>query len=126
MKNLTSPFWIKFKGILFLLVGVMSGALLILEQPTLKVALLLALTVSPVLCLAFLRKLKPARDNVLVRGLKRLALGNLHLCLEHRGLALGVVGLLLAATAAALPFLGREFMPELEEGNIWLTATMTW
>jgi cobalt-zinc-cadmium resistance protein CzcA len=86
-------------------------------------ALLLALTVSPVLCLLFLRNLKPARDNILVRGLKRLALWNLDLCLNHRGLALGVVGFLLAATAAALPFLGREFMPELEEGNIYIRGT---
>src|SRR5439155_2014067 len=30
-------------------------------------ALLLALTVSPVLCLLFFRRLKPARDNILVR-----------------------------------------------------------
>ena len=45
MKNLTSPFWIKFKGILFLLVGMAASVLLILELPTLKVAVLLAVTV---------------------------------------------------------------------------------
>src|SRR5262249_9638497 len=64
-----------------------------------------------------------ARDNILVRGLKRLALGNLNLCLRHRGLALGVVGFLMALTLAALPFLGREFMPELEEGNLYIRGT---
>src|SRR5262249_59157730 len=26
-------------------------------------------------------------------------------------------------TAAVLPFLGREFMPELEEGNLWVRGT---
>ncbi|HWF20335.1 MAG TPA: hypothetical protein VG754_13780 [Verrucomicrobiae bacterium] len=45
MKNLTSPFLIKFKGIVFLLVGIASGALLILELPTIRVAVLLAITI---------------------------------------------------------------------------------
>lgn len=45
MKDLTSPTWIKVKGILFLLVGILAAVLLVLEQPTWKVALLLALAV---------------------------------------------------------------------------------
>jgi hypothetical protein len=45
MKDLTHPQWIKLKGLLFLLLGVVSAVLLMLEQPTLKVGLLLALTV---------------------------------------------------------------------------------
>lgn len=45
MKNLTDPFWIKFKGLLFLLVGLISAALLILETPTLKQTVLLAITI---------------------------------------------------------------------------------
>lgn len=45
MKDLTHPAWIKFKGGLFLLLGVAAALLLWLEQPTLKVALLLALVI---------------------------------------------------------------------------------
>ena len=45
MKDLSSPALIKLKGILFLLIGVLAAALLILEQPTLKVALLLAIAI---------------------------------------------------------------------------------
>ncbi|HEX3800912.1 MAG TPA: hypothetical protein VH413_19625 [Verrucomicrobiae bacterium] len=45
MKDLTSAKAIKFKGILFLLLGLLSAALLILEAPTLKVTALLALSV---------------------------------------------------------------------------------
>jgi hypothetical protein len=41
MKDLTDPRWIKFKGILFLIVGTLAAALLILEAPTAKVAVLL-------------------------------------------------------------------------------------
>ena len=45
MKDLTSPFWIKLKGILFLVVGLLASALLILEKPDLKVGVLLAIAV---------------------------------------------------------------------------------
>jgi hypothetical protein len=45
MKDLTSPGWIKAKGILFLLVGILASALLVLEHPSWKIALLLALAV---------------------------------------------------------------------------------
>jgi hypothetical protein len=39
------PFWIKFKGILFLMVGLISAVLLWLEHPTWKTALFLSLTI---------------------------------------------------------------------------------
>ena len=45
MKDLTNPTWIKAKGILFLLVGLAASTLLILEHPTWKIALLLAVAV---------------------------------------------------------------------------------
>jgi hypothetical protein len=45
MKDLTDPRWIKFKGGLFLLLGVFSALLIVLEQPSLKLAALLALCV---------------------------------------------------------------------------------
>ncbi len=45
MKDLTNPNWIKFKGILFLVVGLISSVLLIFERPSLKVVLLLAVSV---------------------------------------------------------------------------------
>ena len=45
MKELTTPLWIKAKGILFLLVGLAASTLLVLEHPTWKMALLLALAV---------------------------------------------------------------------------------
>ena len=45
MKDITHPRWIKLKGLLFLTVGILSALLLIIEHPTFKVALLLALTV---------------------------------------------------------------------------------
>jgi hypothetical protein len=45
MKDLTDARWIKFKGILFLVIGMLSAALLVLECPTLKVGVLLAISI---------------------------------------------------------------------------------
>jgi cobalt-zinc-cadmium resistance protein CzcA len=87
-------------------------------------ALLLALTVAPVLCLLFFRNLKPVPDNFLVRWLKRSYLRQLRVCLHHRWVTLGVFAGLIAGTVIFLvPLLGREFMPELEEGNLWIRGT---
>jgi cobalt-zinc-cadmium resistance protein CzcA len=85
--------------------------------------LLLALTVAPVMCLLFFKNLQPSQDNWLVRWLKRSYLRQLERCLNHRILTLSVFGTLTACTILLLPFLGREFMPELEEGNLYIRGT---
>src|SRR5262249_13690485 len=86
-------------------------------------ALLMALTLCPVLCLLFFRGIKPARENILVRFMKSRYLGQLRLCLQFRGVTVALLAALLAVTAVwPLAHLGREFMPELEEGNLWIRA----
>ena len=45
MKELTDPRWIKLKGIAFLVVGLLAATLLVVEAPTLKVGVLLAITI---------------------------------------------------------------------------------
>jgi len=45
MKELTNPAWIKAKGLLFLLLGLLSGGLLLFERPTLRVGALFLLAV---------------------------------------------------------------------------------
>ncbi len=88
-------------------------------------ALLLALTVSPVLCLLFFRNLKPARDNVLVRYLRAGYLRQVERYLNHRWLTLAAFLVLMAVTSwAAYHYLGGEFMPELEEGNLYVRGTL--
>jgi cobalt-zinc-cadmium resistance protein CzcA len=87
-------------------------------------ALLLALTLSPVLCLLLCRNIKQSGDNFLVRYLKRGYLRRLEFCLKHRYATLGLMGAILALTAVVGWFqLGREFMPELEEGNLYIRGT---
>jgi cobalt-zinc-cadmium resistance protein CzcA len=104
-------------------------------------ALLLAVTLTPVLCLVFLRNLKPSRENLFVRWLKASYLRQLERCLNHRVITLTVFIVLTAGTVLLLPAwpgkvmfaqlglaedykgLGTEFMPELEEGNLWIRCT---
>jgi len=45
VRELTSARWIFLKGFLFLALGLMAGALLIVERPTVRVALLLVVAV---------------------------------------------------------------------------------
>ena len=45
MRDLTSATWIKSKGILFLLIGLVAAALLLLDNPTWRTAILLALAI---------------------------------------------------------------------------------
>lgn len=45
MKDLTNPFWIKLKGILFLFIGVAAVVLLFLDRPAWKTAGLLTVAV---------------------------------------------------------------------------------
>jgi cobalt-zinc-cadmium resistance protein CzcA len=86
-------------------------------------ALLLALVLSPVLCAMLLPRLKPRPNNWLVRTLQAAYRQQLERCLQHRVLTLGLFALFVAATAAVIPMLGREFLPELEEGNMWIAGT---
>jgi hypothetical protein len=45
MKEITDPTAIKIKGFLFLFLGLLSGGLLILDRPSLRVAALLAVSI---------------------------------------------------------------------------------
>jgi cobalt-zinc-cadmium resistance protein CzcA len=86
-------------------------------------ALVLAVTLTPVACMYLFRRFQPRRENFLVRFLKSRFLWQLDVCLRHRVATLLVMGALAVGTLCSLPLLGREFMPELEEGNLWIRGT---
>jgi len=86
-------------------------------------ALLLALTVSPVLCYLLLRHLEPIPDNFFVKYLRNGYLRNLSVCLRNRWITVALfAGAIIFTYVYAVPKLGREFMPELEEGNLWIRS----
>ena len=45
MKDLSNPFWIKLKGLLFLLIGIVATVLIFLDSPTMRTAVLLVLAI---------------------------------------------------------------------------------
>lgn len=83
----------------------------------LLVSLLLSLTLTPVLCSLFLRGGRE-EELFLLRGLQRLYRPILCWALGHRGLVLTVAVMLFISSLALLPFLGREFVPTLDEGAL--------
>ena len=81
-------------------------------------ALLLAITVSPVLSLMFLRNVQAKPDNWLARGLQKFYTVQLKWALSVRWLVLAAFIGGAGFTAVVAANMGREFMPELEEGSI--------
>jgi cobalt-zinc-cadmium resistance protein CzcA len=86
-------------------------------------SLLLSLTIVPLLCLMLLGRNLPHRDNWLVAWSKRLYRAPLRWALGHRRTVVGGALLALGASIAVLPRLGSEFLPELNEGSIWVNVT---
>jgi cobalt-zinc-cadmium resistance protein CzcA len=87
-------------------------------------ALLLTLTLVPVLCSYWFRKGVHERVNRPFEWIRRKYAGQLVWCLDRPWLTIFVATLIFGATLLLVPFIGGEFMPHLDEGAIWVRATM--
>ncbi len=87
-------------------------------------ALVLALTFSPVMASLVLKPQEGEHETLVVRGIRRAYSRLLRGSLARPGVTIALAVLVLGAALAALPFVGGEFMPKLEEGNLWVRATM--
>ncbi len=85
-------------------------------------ALIMALTLAPVLCSFLFHNKKEESDTFVDRLMKVRYLKALKNILAHRFATLAVMIGLLAFTITLVPTLGGEFMPQLEEGNLWVRA----
>lgn len=85
-------------------------------------SLVLTLTLIPVLA-ALILKPKEERDTWLVRVIKNRYLPFLTWSLDHKKPVVATAGTLLALSLALFPFLGKEFMPQLQEGSIMWRVT---
>jgi CzcA family heavy metal efflux pump len=82
-------------------------------------SLLVALTVTPALCSFLLpQAATKSEESLTVRFLKAFYQRILNPVLDHPRTVMGVSLALLACALAALPFLGGEFLPEFNEGNL--------
>src|SRR5690348_2171351 len=87
-------------------------------------ALILTLTFVPVLSSYWFKTGVKEAKNKAYDWIKSVYSRQLDWCLEHRGLTLSVAALIFASTLLLVPFIGGEFMPHLDEGALWVRATM--
>ncbi len=85
-------------------------------------SLLLTLTLIPVLA-ALILKPRRERDTWLVRAMKTVYLPFLEWSLRNKRTVVGSAAGLLVLSLALFPFLGKEFMPQLQEGSIMWRVT---
>lgn len=85
-------------------------------------SLVLTLTLIPVLA-ALILKPKEERDTWLVRVIKKRYLPILSWSLDHKKTVVAIAAALLLFSLALFPFLGKEFMPQLQEGSIMWRVT---
>jgi cobalt-zinc-cadmium resistance protein CzcA len=87
-------------------------------------SLIITMTLLPVLCAWVLRRGVRERRNVIFEAIKSAYTSGLDVCLRHPWLTTAVSALLLIGSLLLVPGIGAEFMPHLDEGALWVRATM--
>ena len=87
-------------------------------------ALIVTLTLLPVLCLLFMRRGVRERRNAAFEAVKSVYIKGLDFCLAHAWGTTFASAILLGASLLLIPRIGAEFMPRLDEGALWVRATM--
>ena len=87
-------------------------------------ALILTLTFVPVMCWYWFKKGVHERVNKPFEWVRRQYAGELEWCLNHPKLTMLVATVIFGATLLLVPFIGGEFMPHLDEGALWVRATL--
>ncbi len=86
--------------------------------------LIATFTISPALSGLMLPEKVSEVETFLVRWLHRLYRPMLHFALANQILTLGAMAVLVLMAVLCVRSLGLEFLPKLEEGNLWIRATM--
>ena len=87
-------------------------------------ALAVTLCLLPVLCAWFMRNGVKERHNPAFEAIKSVYAKGLDACLARPRTTTGIAGAILGLTLLLTPFIGGEFMPQLDEGALWVRATM--
>jgi CzcA family heavy metal efflux pump len=90
-------------------------------------SLVVALTVTPVLCYFLLARssvVREERDSRMVAWLKHRYTGILNWTLRRPYKIIGASALMLGAAVAVIPFMGREFLPPFNEGTLNINANL--
>jgi heavy metal efflux system protein len=87
-------------------------------------ALIATFTVTPVLASLVIPEHVAEVETVVVRALRAAYSPVLRWAIGHRKTMVAGAALFLLATGLLIPRLGTEFLPHLEEGNLWIRAAM--
>jgi len=87
-------------------------------------ALILTLTVVPVLASYWFKHGVHEKENKFFERIKNIYRGELRWCLNHPKLTMLAAAVIFGSTLLLVPFIGGEFMPHLDEGALWVRATM--
>lgn len=87
-------------------------------------SLLVTLTLLPVLCALFMRRGVRERRNAIYEKFKGWYVRWLERLQQHAWRVTGASMLLLAVALVMMRGIGAEFMPHLDEGSLWVRATM--
>jgi heavy metal efflux system protein len=85
-------------------------------------ALLISVTFAPVLCSFFFQGTLSEHDTIIDRIMKYLYGRTLSLALRLRTLTVAISAIMILVTLLLMTRIGAEFMPQLEEGNLWIRA----
>ncbi|HEY1731716.1 MAG TPA: efflux RND transporter permease subunit, partial [Terriglobales bacterium] len=87
-------------------------------------ALILTLTLVPVLASYWFKSGVKEHTNRAYEWMKRKYAGQLDWALDRPKLTMLIACLIFGATLLLVPFIGGEFMPHLDEGALWIRATL--
>jgi heavy metal efflux system protein len=87
-------------------------------------ALLSTFTVTPVLASFLLPERVAETETIVVRALRSAHVPILRWSLGHRRTMVGIAVFFLVGVGLLMTRLGSEFLPALEEGNLWIRASM--
>ncbi|WP_238481137.1 efflux RND transporter permease subunit [Dyella telluris] len=87
-------------------------------------SLVITLTLLPVLCAVFMRKGVKERRNRIFEAIKSLYAKGLDACLARPWMTAAASTVVLLLSLLLIPRIGAEFMPQLDEGALWVRATM--
>ena len=87
-------------------------------------SLIVTLTLIPILCAWFMRRTGGERRNAAFEAMKSVYTKGLDVCLAHPWGTTFAAAALLALSLLLVPRVGAEFMPKLDEGALWVRATM--
>ncbi len=86
--------------------------------------LLATFTITPALSAIILPAHIQETETRLMKWLHRIYMPLLHWAIGNRRTVMAAAGVLVVLTFVAVRMLGLEFLPKLEEGNLWIRATL--